>query len=202
MHTGASRVCGRDIPARMAGGPPSEEVIFADAVEGLFIKGLGARVTPELHSELKAVGLDLKGKLLPAYSRKIWNAAIPLAAAHVWPQLGVAEAHLRLGRTIIDGFRQTLLGKALAGMAKVLGPMRTLGRMRKNLRTGGNYNEVNLFVDTPTDVRFWINEPFIHPGYVQGLLQGSLEISGAKNSSIEVLSVDTEGTTYRVRWEA
>ena len=186
----------------MAEGAPSEQVIFSDAVEGLFIKGLGARVTPGLHTELKAVGLDLKGKLLPAYSRKVWNAAIPLAASHVWPELAVAEAHVRLGRTIIDGFKQTLLGKALAGMTKILGPMRTLGRMRKNLRTGGNYNKTNLFADGPSDVRFWINEPFIHPGYVQGLLQGTLEISGARNATVEVISVDTEGALYRVRWDA
>lgn len=184
------------------GAAQNEEVIFTDAVQGLFIKGLGARVSPELHAELKAVGLDLRGKLLPAYSRKTWNAAIALAAAHVWPQLGVAEAHVRLGRTIIDGFLETLLGKALAGMAKVLGPTRTLARMKKNLRTGCNYNEVNLFVDAPSDVRFWINEPFIHPGYVQGLLQGTLEISGARNATVEVLTVDSEGTTYRVRWDA
>lgn len=186
----------------MAVEAPSEEVIFSDAVEGLFIKGLGARVTPGLHAKLKAVGLDLGGKLLPAYSRKVWNAAIPLAAAHVWPELAVAEAHVRLGRTIIDGFKQTLLGKALAGMTRVLGPLRTLGRMRKNFRTGANYNETNLFEDGPSDVRFWINEPFIHPGYVQGLLQGTLEISGARNATVEVISVDTEGTLYRVRWDA
>jgi uncharacterized protein (TIGR02265 family) len=182
-------------------GAPNEEVIFAGAVEGLFLKGLGHRVTPELQAELKAVGLDLTRKLLPAYPRKVWNAAIPLAAAHVWPQLDVAASHVLLGRAIIDGFKETLLGKALAGMAKVLGPMRTLGRMRQNLRTGGNYNETTLTPEGPNVVLFWINEPVLHPGYVQGLVQGSLEICGAKNGSVEVVSVDATGATYRVRWD-
>lgn len=181
---------------------PTDEVIFADAVEGLFLKGLGDRVTPQLREQLKAVGLDLSRALLPAYPRKVWNAAIPLAAAHVWPALDVAASHVLLGRAIIDGFQQTLLGKALAGMAKVLGPMRTLARMRKNLRTGGNYNETTLTPEGPAVVLFWINEPFLHPGYVQGLLQGSLEISGARNSVVEVVSVDGQGATYRVRWDA
>ncbi|MDP1821650.1 MAG: DUF2378 family protein [Archangium sp.] len=185
-----------------AAGAPAEEVIFSDAVEGLFLKGLGERVTPELREELKAVGLDLTRPLLPAYPRTVWNAAIPLAAAHAWPQLDIAEAHVLLGRTIIDGFKLTLLGKALAGMAKVLGPMRTLGRMRSNLRTGGNYNEVTLTPEGPTLVRFWINEPYLHPGYVKGLLQGSLEISGARNSTVDVVSVDDRGTLYRVAWDA
>ena len=180
----------------------NEEVIFAGAVEGLFIKGLGHRVTMELQAELRAVGLDLSRQLLPAYPRKVWNAAIPLAAAHVWPELPVAEAHVLLGRAIIDGFKETLLGKALAGMARVLGPMRTLGRMRQNYRTGGNYNETTLTPEGPTQVRFWINEPYLHPGYVQGMLQGSLEISGARNGSVEVISVDDKGATYRVRWDA
>jgi uncharacterized protein (TIGR02265 family) len=170
-------------------------------VEGLFLKGLGARVTPALREQLKAIGLDLERELLPAYPRTVWNAAIPLAARHVWPQLDVASSHVLLGRTIIDGFKETLLGRALAGMAKVLGPMRTLARMRKNLRTGGNYNEVTLTAETQTQVLFWINEPWLHPGYVQGLLQGSLEISGGKNNSVEVVTQDDAGTTYRVRWE-
>ena len=183
-------------------GAVNEEVIFAGAVEGLFLRGLGARVTPELRAELKGVGLDLDRKILPGYPRKVWNAAIPLAAAHVWPKLDVAAAHVLLGRTIIDGFKLTLLGKALAGMAKVLGPMRTLARMRQNLRTGGNYNETSLTPEGATAVRFWINEPYLHPGYVKGLVQGSLEISGARNSSVEVLSVDDKGATYRVSWDA
>ena len=185
----------------MATAGPTEEVIFAGAVEGLFLKGLGHRVTPELLTQLKAVGLDLTRKLLPAYPRTVWNAAIPLAAAHVWPRLDVAAAHVLLGRAIIDGFKETLLGKALAGMAKVLGTMRTLGRMRQNLRTGGNYNETTLTPEGPTVVRFWINEPFLHPGYVQGLVQGSLEICEAKNGKVEVLSVDEMGATYRVSWD-
>lgn len=182
--------------------PPAQEVIFSDAVEGLFIKGLGSRVTPQLRQELKAVGLDLGSKLLPAYPRRVWNAAIPLAAAHVWPRLDVAEAHVLLGRAIIDGFRETLLGKALAGMAKVLGPLRTLGRMRSNLRTGGNYNETSVTSEGPTLVRFWINEPYLHPGYVQGLLQGTMEISGARSCTVEVISVDEKGADYRLRWDA
>lgn len=182
--------------------PPDQEVIFSDAVEGLFLKGLGSRVTPQLREELKAVGLDLGGKLLPAYPRRVWNAAIPLAAQHVWPRLDVAAAHVLLGRAIIDGFRETLLGMALAGMAKVLGPMRTLGRMRSNLRTGGNYNETSLTPEGPSVVRFWINEPYLHPGYVQGLLEGTMEISGARKCSVEVISVDEKGANYRVRWDS
>lgn len=182
-------------------GAPTEEVIFAGAVEGLFFKGLAERVTPQLREELKAIGLDLSRDLLPAYPRKVWNASIALAAQHVFPTLDVGEAHVRLGRAIIDGFKRTLLGSALAGMAKVLGPMRTLARMRKNFRTGANYNEVNLTPESDTRVLFWINEPFIHPGYVQGMLEGSLEISGGKNNSVVVVSKDEWGTTYRVSWQ-
>ncbi len=181
---------------------PPQQVIFAGAVEGLFIKGLGARVTPELSAALKDVGLDLSRPLLPAYPRSVWNSAIALAAAQVWPKLDVAEAHVLLGRAIIDGFGQTMLGRALAGITRVLGPMRTLGRMRQNLHTGCNYNEISLTPETPTQVRFWINEPFVHPGYVQGLLQGALLISGARNGTVEVVSRDEQGATYQVRWDA
>lgn len=180
---------------------PEHEVVFAGAVDGLFLKGLGARVTPQLREELKALGLDLSRELLPAYPRRIWNAALPLAVRHVWPQLEVAEGHYRLGRTIIDGFKETRLGRVLEGISRVLGPMRTLNRMRQNLRTGANYNEITLTTQSRTDVLFWINEPFIHPGYVQGLLHGSMEISGSRNSSVEIVSKDEAGTTYRVRWD-
>lgn len=180
---------------------PAQEVIFAGAVEGLFLKGLGTRVTPALREELKAIGLDLTEELLPAYPRKVWNTALPLAVRHVWPTLNEAEGHYRLGRTIIDGFRETRLGRALVGIARVLGPLRTLKRMRQNLRTGANYNEITLTPQTATEVLFWINEPYIHPGYVQGLLHGSIEICGSRNSAVDIISTDANGTTYRVRWE-
>lgn len=183
-------------------GASTNEVIFGDAVDGLFVKGLGERVTPPLREKLKGAGLDLDRARLPAYPRPVWNSAIALAATHVWPELSADEAHRRLGHTIIDGFRQTLLGHALAAMSKVLGPMRTLRRMRHNFRTGGNYNETTLEQEGPTCVVFWINEPTINPGYVQGMLEGSLELSGGKNASVVVVSQDAKGTTYRIRWDA
>lgn len=179
-----------------------EEVIFADAVEGLFAKGLGDRVTPSLCAKLGQAGLDLDAALLPAYPRAVWNSALALAAGHVWPDLDEAEAHRRLGRVLIDGFKETLLGRTLVTMARLLGPMRTLARMRHNLRTGGNYNETTHIAEQPGDVLFWINEPVIHPGYVRGMLEGTLEISGAQGVSVEVVARDAKGATHRVRWAA
>lgn len=180
---------------------PEVEVIFAGAVEGLFFNGLGSRVTPALKADLRGIGLDLDNALLPAYPRTVWNAALALAVKHVWPDVDAGEGHYRLGRAIIDGFRETRLGFALAGVARVLGPMRTLNRMRQNLRTGANYNEISLTPQGSKEVLFWINEPFINPGYFKGMLLGSLDISGARNSSVDVVSVDDAGTTYRVKWE-
>ncbi len=59
---------------------PEAELVFEQAVEGLFKVALGPLMTVELHHALKASGLDLDRPLQPAHPRAQWSELVRIAA--------------------------------------------------------------------------------------------------------------------------
>jgi uncharacterized protein (TIGR02265 family) len=176
------------------------ELVFQQAVEGLFHVGLRGKVTPELQARLRGAGLDLAKPLEPAYPRAAWNQFIRVTAESLWPGEPPERAYHALGRQLLKGYAETLIGKALAGLMRLIGPRRTLERMTHNFRSGGNYNLTRVTFETPTEALFWMNEPNLHPSYVAGILEAALEFAGTRQVDIRVHARDAEGCTYRIRW--
>lgn len=101
----------------------AEKLVFESAIEGLFIRGLGPRVTPALKAELKTLGLDLDRKLPPACTRAVWYATIVAVVRHLYPGSSPADAHRELGRMMMEGIELTLFGRTMAPAVKLLGPL-------------------------------------------------------------------------------
>ncbi|MGA9524411.1 MAG: DUF2378 family protein [Myxococcaceae bacterium] len=179
---------------------PESELVFQQAVEGLFRVGLRGKVTPELQSRLRNAGLDLFRPLEPAYPRAAWNQFIRITAETLWPEDPPERAYHALGRQLLIGYSATLIGKALAGILRLIGPRRTLDRMTHNFRSGGNYNVIRVTHEGPREALLWMNEPYLHPSYVAGILDAALELAGAPQIDIQVHARDPEGCTYRIRW--
>jgi uncharacterized protein (TIGR02265 family) len=187
-----------------------EAVVFADAVASLK-KSLGPRFTPKVQEELKALGFDFD-KLQIAYPLNQWLEGLHLVAQHVVSDVPEADRFRHLGQLFIKGFVQTPMGFAALTAARVFGVKRTLLRMGRNFRTATNYavsEETDL---GPKEVQLRISvAPEFLPGidektslfleYRQGVLEGVLEIFGAKGT-VEVVKVDLakQDFTYRITW--
>ena len=179
---------------------PAPEVAYQHTLEGLFHKGLQGRVTPALVARLQPLGVDLSRPLEPTYPRAVYQRALEATALELWPQLPPERAHFELGRCLVTGYTQTLLGRSILTMMRLLGPHVTLGRMQHNLRTGSSYSRVERVEESPTCCRLWVNEPELNPGLVQGLLDAVMQYAGVQSASVRLLSRDAQGCTYRVSW--
>jgi uncharacterized protein (TIGR02265 family) len=173
--------------------------VYGQAVEGL-VRGLDHRLTPALDAELRELGVDLKRPLLPLYPQQTWFAALHAAARHGWPGLDEDQALFELGRAVFHGFSSTLVGRAILKMLLVLGPRRSLGRLRASFRSADTYTESTLVERSSNEHEVWLNQPTFNPGYVRGILMGMLEITRANAPSVTVVSRDERGVTYRVTW--
>jgi uncharacterized protein (TIGR02265 family) len=122
----------------------NEPVIFTQSVESLFVHALGGRLDATVREELRRLGLDLDRPLLPAYPVRTWEAALVLAGRTLFPQVTPAEARFELGRLMIAHYDDTVLGKAVVAMGRLIGPRRTLERMTRNIRTSNNYVQSTL----------------------------------------------------------
>lgn len=176
------------------------DVIFQHTVEGLFAHGIPEQVTPRLKDRLRTIGVDLDRRLDPAYPRSVWNQVLHITREEAFSTLTEEQGFFQLGRRTVEGYTETLLGRAAAALAKVIGPRRTLSRMSHNLRSAGNYNQTRFSELPDGGVALWVNEAILSPQFLAGIIEASARIAGAKDVRVEVAQTDDSGCTYHVHW--
>ncbi|NMO22800.1 DUF2378 family protein [Pyxidicoccus fallax] len=181
---------------------PQRRLIFEHTVSWLLQPAVRLRLSPTAYAALKEVGLDVTERLRPAYSFDTWRRSLAIIAADLYPTTPLDESYRLLGRALVRGVELTTMGRAMVSMARLLGPLRSLRRMNETFRSADNYVESRFTQCGPTHCELWINEVMDRPGYYQGVLEAGLELVGARDARVEVLSRDGDGATYSVSWRA
>lgn len=193
--------------------PQSEPIVFQGALDGLR-RALGSRLSPQVVSELHAVGIDFE-RLRPAYPVGDWYKALSIAANAIAGDLPVEERFRAVGRAFVQGYVETPMGFAVAAACKVIGVKRTMLRMGRNFATANNYMEVEGRDVGPKEVqlRCSVKDGAYSDalsdeagaralsGYRQGFLEGVLTVLKVPGK-IEVMSADVgrHDFTFRVTW--
>lgn len=175
--------------------------VFVQVVEGLLRHGVGERVTPRLRERLRQVGLDLDRPLLPAYPAAQWVHCLHIILEEVYPGLPREEGFRLLAEHHVEGFGQTLVGRAMMRLMRLLGPRRTVRQMVQALRSSDNYTEVRLEELGPGHWELWMNSVLDTPGYVEALFVSFLKASGAAEPQAAIVRRDEESTVYLLRWK-
>jgi uncharacterized protein (TIGR02265 family) len=177
----------------------NEKVVFEQTIDGLFLRGLGRRLTPGLKAELKLAGLDLTGRLLPAYPFDVWMRSLEITARSLYPALPAEESMFLVGTAFIEGYKETFLGRAVLGVVRVLGPHRAMLRATQSFRSGNNYTQTTLKVLDVNVLELWMNEVGPWPSFTAGIVHAALSVTGV-TPKVEVLDHDGQAATYRVSW--
>jgi uncharacterized protein (TIGR02265 family) len=179
----------------------AERVLYRHAVEALFQRTLGQKLTPRAKTRLKEVGLDV-ANFGPEVPQPIWAKALRIACEEVYPHKKLEDAAFQLGCALANGYVHTTMGKAAAAMARLLGPNRMMPRLTSNLRGANNFIETTPKQTSPTSWEIWVNEHHGLPTYIAGGLFIVVPISGAKNVRVKVMASDAQTATYLVEWDA
>ncbi|HVE86534.1 MAG TPA: DUF2378 family protein [Myxococcales bacterium] len=178
---------------------PPDPVVYDSAVEGVFIRGLGPRVTPALKAKLRELGLDLDRKLLPTYPRDAWIRMLEVTVAELFPDVSREEGFRRLGEVAVSGLGHTMMGKVLVSMARLMGPRRSLLRLPQGVPSVNNFTRMELEEVEPCHFRAHLNE-YYHPAYVQGAIHAAMTIADAKDIQVVILDSRPESISLDVRW--
>lgn len=178
----------------------TQRLWFSQPVEGLFIRGLGDRLSPAAKDALAKAGIDVRKKLEVAYTAEVVQQACFTVLPFVYPQLSHDEGLCELGRTLVQGYSSTLMGSAMVGVMKVIGTRRSLERMTKNFRTGGNYIETAATVLGPSSVELWFNDVSEMPGFYRGILVGGGDLLGAENLRVTQKLGAPPTAVFHVTW--
>lgn len=178
----------------------SEKLIFSQTVEGL-LRSLGGKLTPELVAGMQARGIDPAATLLPAYPQETFTTVVTWLAAQLYPKLPVDDAIAQVGRGFMDGYGETMVGRAMLAMIRLIGPRRTLERVTRQFRTGNNYSDTRLTARSATEYDLWVNEVSM-VGWYLGIIARGVELAGAKGVKVTLLSHDASGANFHVTWAA
>jgi uncharacterized protein (TIGR02265 family) len=175
-------------------------VIFEHAVDALFNRTLGKRLTDKARARLKAAGLDVEHIDRPV-PQPVWKECLRIAMEEVYPQLPLDEAALQMGKDLANGYVHTLQGKAAATMVRLLGPRRSLPRMASNLRSANNFIETTAREVGQGKYEITVNEHHGFPRYIEGGLVTVLPLTGARNVRVSTLDADEHRGTYLLEWD-
>lgn len=179
------------------GTPSSEWYVYEHTVEGLFFKALKPRVTPVVAEKLKALGIDLSAKP-KSLQHENWKKAL-LVATELFEGT-IDERYRHVGRSVLLRYEETLMGKTVVGLMRILGPRRVLQRINVSLRSGNNYVEANLVERGEKSFEGTINECNGNPNYIAGVIEQGLIIAGAKSQHVVVQDFDGHAAKFSIEW--
>lgn len=176
--------------------------VYLQGVEGVFTIGHASKLTPAAKAAIKAAGIDLDQKLKPYYSPTVTNEATRQLRKHVYGhEPNDDKAYFMIGAATADGFLQTVLGKTLVGVFKLLGFRRVINRMPQVVASGGNYQSVDLVEVAPNIVDMTVSHTEPHPAMFLGTLNRSFtHYFQAPEFKVEILKDHPPGATYRLQW--
>jgi uncharacterized protein (TIGR02265 family) len=177
-----------------------EKLVFDQTLEGLFIRGLSGQVTPGLKNHLRGMGVDLDRKLLPAYPFSTWCSCVRVAARDLYGNEPPERSYSMLGERMVDGYRTTVLGRALFSVLQLLGPRRVISRAQQSFRSGNNYTEIRIQELGPRQLELWVNEAGPTRYLMQGAMLAGLRGSGAREPRVELKHFTEEDVTFHVTW--
>lgn len=173
-------------------------LVFSQTVEGL-LRALGP-LDADTREKFRALGFD-PARLEPAYPVERYVALQRLAVERFAGDVPFSLGIETLGRRFVDGYGETLIGRAVLASLKLLGPRRTLERLTRTLSTGTSFFATKLTETSPGVWQLWLNR-VTYPGWYVGLIRRGLELAGAHDIDLKVLHHEGPGLglTLEVRW--
>jgi uncharacterized protein (TIGR02265 family) len=178
----------------------TEPLMFDHVVDGMFNKNLGKRLSTKARDELKAAGLDLSRPLRPAYPLTAYFAFLEIAGRDLFPGKKTPEQMYELGLCLLDGYLDTLMGKAIVNFAKLLGPARAIRRSERTWRQGNNFTEVTVVEHSDSKFELRFNRVGPYPEHTQGALMAALRINEELAVQVELTDRTPPGAVYVVSW--
>jgi uncharacterized protein (TIGR02265 family) len=177
--------------------------VFEDsAVESMWLKAHKKHLTPQLKGEVKALGIDLDAPLKPTYENEVLHACTRLLRRRVYghlPDDGVA--YRAIGEAVIDGFFDTVIGKAMANVFKLIGFKKVIDRLPQTLQRGNTHVKASLEWKGASEAVLMVSDaephPMINVGVFERAFRHWFNVPGFK---AELLSSTKEQTAYRLTW--
>jgi uncharacterized protein (TIGR02265 family) len=179
-----------------------EQLVYENAVEGLFIKAFGKQLTPALKAAIKEVGIDLSQPLKTQYPGVVVNQATALLRKHLFGRESDDEkAYFLIGSGTLDGYFDTVLGRAMVSVLRIVGYERIIDRLPRQMASGSNYQFVEVKRVKPGEATVSCSDYQPHPALNLGVLTRAFtHYFPAPGFRMTIAEVLPERALYKLTW--
>jgi uncharacterized protein (TIGR02265 family) len=174
-----------------------QRVNFQHGFEALYLKAYRNQISAQMTQELLKLGLDLQN-LKTAYPHSVFLDSMKVLAKHVYPKDQIEVAFAKIGERLAESYFETVIGKPLLVLLRLLGPKRVLYRTKRNFRSANNYSDSDLVELGPKEFQLWLNEVGPLAFSTLGILQRGMVLTGANEIRVQILSTDSVGTIFHL----
>jgi uncharacterized protein (TIGR02265 family) len=182
------------------GSAPQPREVYQPLLEGLYLRALAGRIPPSLRDALRTEGLDLDA-LPTSVPVSVYTSCLNLTARTLYPERSLEEGLHELGRLLALSMWQMPLGRAMAGVQRLLGPSRSLEWLTRLFRALDSHSEIRAYREGPRQYRIETNVPDAPAGYSEAVFEEVLRVAGAKSPRARPLTLTAASGIYRVWWE-
>ena len=178
----------------------ADGVVFRHTVEAFISRVILRRglLSLEFDRELKALGLDVSRPVEVSVST--WIAVLRACAKRLNPTGTEAEGLELVGREMLRGYLDGLVGKSLFLLLRMVGTRRALLRMMESYRTADNVTTIKATERGPQCVDLEFNSAFGIPSYVCGVLLEAMPMVGARDPRVEFRLEPSGATVFTATW--
>jgi uncharacterized protein (TIGR02265 family) len=178
----------------------ADGVVFRHTVEAFIDRVILRRglLSLEFDKELKAVGLDVSRPT--ELSVTVWLAVLHACAKRMLPGGSEAEGLELVGREMLRGYVDGLVGRSLMLLLRMVGTRRALLRMMESYATADNVTTIKAMERGPKCVDLEFNSAFGVPTYVRGVLLEAMPLLGAREPKVEFQVAPSGATVFTASW--
>ena len=184
----------------MEQGVAMDGVIYRHTVEA-FIERVVVRrglLSLDFDRELKVLGVDASRP--KEVSLEVWLAVLRAAARRLSPGKPEPEALEDVGRQMLRGFLDGVVGRGLFMVLRMLGPRRALLRMKENFSTSDSVTSITTREVSPTCIEMEFADAFAIPTYARGILSEAMLMLQVPKHTVEFTELPSGATVFRVSW--
>jgi uncharacterized protein (TIGR02265 family) len=178
---------------------PAEKIVFREALIST-IDSVRSKFTPRVRERLLGeAGVDDKVSR-PSYPLATSDAVTRILAEELFPGRSLDDATFQLGLVSLRHYGGTVMGSALFGVIRLLGPMRIVKRLPPVFRQFNNYADVKIDITSDKSWELDHNEVGAYPHLIRGNMHAAGDLFGWKDHRCDLLHYDGHRARYRVSW--
>jgi uncharacterized protein (TIGR02265 family) len=175
----------------------AERVIYQNTVVDM-LRMLGSPVSPAHLKRLQAIGID-PANVKSAFNHAQYLQLLDLLGELKFPLESPEQRDFEVGKAFVEGAWQTVFGKAILSVMRMLGPLRSARRMTQTLRSVNSFTTAEHTEISDHEVELWVS-PVQRPHYYFGVFVESGRRMHGENYVVKFVSCENETAIYRMTW--